>query len=94
MSLGLGDTQNSQLLEVLGAGNSQPDGSIVGFASHWASLVPESPALRRASFRGGDYLLATSPFSQICDFRISPAFWWPKECTWIVVTHSDLESGA
>jgi hypothetical protein len=87
----LGDVQCRQLVEVLGAGNTEPDGCIVGFASHWASLVPSSPALKPVRLKGDTYLFAASSFVQVCEF-LTPSFWWPKDQSWIVVTPSDTTS--
>lgn len=88
----LGDVQCNQLVDVLGVGNTEPDGCIVGFASHRASFVPSSPALKAVDFKGGTYLFAASSFAQVCDFGMSPSFWWPKDRSWILVTPSDSTS--
>jgi hypothetical protein len=62
------------------------------FASSWSSMLPRGEEFASVHLSDGEYIYAASTIDDVCEFSISPTFWWPADRSWIVVTQVDTDS--
>ena len=86
------DHLRAQLVRVLRECAVGQNTCLAGFDNAWGSILPQSPALTEYRAPRAIYFFAEIPFQILSQLEVFPAYWWPKDRSWVLVTPTDVQS--